>query len=75
VLVWDECCCKYPLQLFTYSSQDACFNYAWTAYGLIIWLAWVGISCGKKEAVLEAKYQMIDRLNCDEVGEMQENIG
>jgi hypothetical protein len=62
---------------YTRSKADPCLYFAWTAYGLNIWLSWVDycLCCGKRKGVMEAKQQMIERIGCDDVGEMKEYIG
>jgi hypothetical protein len=59
------------------NKADPCLYFAWTATGLIIWLSWVDdcLVTGKKEGVLSAKRQMMDRFDCDEVGELKEYVG
>ena len=59
------------------SKADPCLYFAWTVYGLILWLSWIDdcVCAGKTEGVLMAKKQMMDRFDCDEVGEMKEYVG
>jgi hypothetical protein len=59
------------------SKADPCLFFKWTAVGLVLWVTWVDdcLVCGKKEAVLEAKKDLMSRFDCDEVGELTEYIG
>jgi len=62
---------------FQRSKSDPCLFFKWTVHGLVLWVTWVDdcLVCGKKEAVLEAKQQLMARFDCDEVGELKEYIG
>ena len=62
---------------YSRSKADPCLYYAWTENGLVIWLSWVDdcLICGTYEAVQIAKKQMMDRFDCDEVGELKEYVG
>jgi hypothetical protein len=59
------------------SQADPCLFFKWTVSGLVLWVTWVDdcLVCGKKEAVLEAKADLMSRFDCDEVGELKEYIG
>jgi hypothetical protein len=60
-----------------WSKADPCLFFKWTVHGLVLWVTWVDdcLVCGKKEAVLEAKKDLMSRFDCDEVGELTEYIG
>jgi len=59
------------------SKADPCLYYTWTMRGLVLWISWVDdcLVCGNAEAVKIAKRQMMERFDCDEVGELTEYIG
>jgi Reverse transcriptase (RNA-dependent DNA polymerase) len=59
------------------SKADPCLYFAWTMFGLVIWLSWVDdcLVCGTSDGVRVAKRQMQARFDCDEVGELKEYIG
>jgi hypothetical protein len=59
------------------SKADPCLFFKWTAIGLVLWVTWVDdcLVCGNKEAVMEAKKDLMSRFDCDEVGELTEYIG
>jgi hypothetical protein len=50
--------------------------YAWTALGLVLWISWVDdcLAVGNKEAVKQAKQQMMNHFDCDEIGELKEYV-
>jgi hypothetical protein len=60
------------------SKADPCLYYAWTAFlGLVLWRLWVNdcLTVGNKEAVKQAKQQMMNHFDCDEIGELKEYVG
>jgi hypothetical protein len=59
------------------SKADPCLYYAWTALGLVLWISWVDdcLTVGSKEAAKQAKQQMMDHFDCDEIGELKEYVG
>jgi len=59
------------------SKIDPCLYFKWTAMGLVLWLSWVDdcLCVGPKDEVMKAKQQMMDRFDCDDVGELKEYIG
>jgi hypothetical protein len=61
----------------TRNKADPFSHFVWTTLGTIIWLSWVDdcLICGNKEGAEKAKKQMIDRFDCDEVGELKECVG
>jgi hypothetical protein len=68
---WNELLKAFCDVKCTLNKADPCLHFVWTTLGIIIWLSWVDdcLICGNKEGVEKAKKQMMDRLNCDEVGE------
>ena len=62
---------------FKRSKADPCLYFAWTTYGLILWMSWVDdlLACGKKDGVMIAKSKMLKHFECDEVGEVNEYVG
>jgi hypothetical protein len=63
--------------LYERSKADPCLYYRWTSYGLVLWLSWVDdcLVCGRREGVEEAKKGLMERFDCDDLGEMTEYIG
>jgi hypothetical protein len=61
---------------FEHSKVDPCLFFKWTVHGLVLWVTWVNdcLVCGKKEGVLAAKKQLMERFDCDEVGKLTEYI-
>ena len=51
--------------------------YKWTVLGLIIIISWVDdlLLCGKKEAVLKEKEELLKHFDCDDIGELNEYVG
>jgi hypothetical protein len=74
---WNELLKAFCDMKYTRNKADPCLYFAWTTVGLIIWISWVDdcLICGNKEGVQEAKAQMMDRFDCDEVGELKEYVG
>ena len=63
---------------FERSMSDPCLYYKWTeSNGLVIIVSWIddNLIVGSKEAVLEAKKDMMERFECDDCGEIQEYVG
>jgi Reverse transcriptase (RNA-dependent DNA polymerase) len=62
---------------FKRSKADPCLYYAWTKFGLCMWISWVDdcLVVGTKEAVAIAKKQLMAKFECDEVGNMNEYVG
>lgn len=59
------------------SKADPCLYYDWTDLGLVLWISWVDdcLVVGTTEAVARAKEEMMNRFDCDEVGELEEYVG
>jgi hypothetical protein len=62
---------------FTRSKADPCLYFDWTINGLVLWLSWIDdcLVVGNKEGVKIGKQQMIDRFDCDIIGNMDEYVG
>jgi hypothetical protein len=74
---WRELLKALMSMRFGRSKADPCLYFRWTAFGLILWLSWVDdcLVAGKKNGVYEAKAAMMDRFDCDDIGELKEYIG
>jgi hypothetical protein len=59
------------------SKADPCLYFDWNGNGLVVWISWVDdcLVCGKTPGVKIAKKQMIERFDCDEIGNMDEYVG
>ena len=59
------------------SKADPCLYYKWTDNGLVLWVSWIDdcLVVGSKKGVEIAKKQMLDRFDCDDVGNMDEYVG
>ena len=62
---------------FRRSKADPCLYFQWTAAGLVIWLSWIDdcMCLGPKAEVMKAKAAMMNRFDCDGVGELEEYVG
>jgi hypothetical protein len=56
---------------------DPCLYYAWKPTGLILWMSWIDgcFVVGSKKNVKNTKQKMINRFDCDVIGNMDEYIG
>ena len=74
---WKSLVMAFWHMTFECSKADPCQFFKWTVHGLVLWVTWVDdcLVCGKKEVVLAAKKQLMDRFNCNEIGELMEYIG
>jgi hypothetical protein len=77
VAFWKQLILAFSSMNYARSKADPCLYFAWTLHGLIIWISWVDdcLVCGKEPGVMKAKGQMMDRFDCDEVGNMEEYVG
>ena len=60
------------------SKADPCLYFKWHAkYGLILWVSWIddNLVMGTKEAVEEAKQQLMKEFECSDEGELKEYVG
>ena len=62
---------------FLRNRADPCLYFAWTVYGLVIWLSWVDdfLICGSEAGVLHSKAAMKEHFDCDDCGVLTEYIG
>jgi hypothetical protein len=77
VAFWKQLVMAFTSMDYARSKADPCLYFAWTINGLIVWISWVDdcLVCGKTEGVKIAKKQMMDRFDCDEIGNMDEYVG
>ena len=59
------------------SNADPCLYYSWTENGLVIWVSWIDdcLVVGSRKAVEIAKKEMMERFECDDVGDIVEYVG
>ncbi|KAL7573927.1 hypothetical protein ACA910_001939 [Epithemia clementina (nom. ined.)] len=62
---------------FLRNRADPCLYWAWTKWGLILWMSWIDdfVVCGKPEGVRQAIIAMKEQFDCDDCGELNEYIG
>ena len=62
---------------FQAEQANTCLYHSWTQHGLGIWISWVDdcLACGTKEGVKIAKAQLLQQFDCDEIGNMNKNVG
>ena len=74
---WKEQCKAMQDMNYERSSCDPCLNFKWTDNGLNVWLSWVddNFTGGKSEGVKQAVKEMMERFDCDHLGEMKEYLG
>jgi hypothetical protein len=74
---WKTLVMAFKHMTYERSKADPCLFFKWTTYGLVLWITWVDdcLVCGNKKGVLEAKKLLMERFDCDEVGELTEYIG
>jgi hypothetical protein len=75
---WRELLKAFKAMKYTRSNADPCLYYKWQDNdGLIVWISWVDdcLVAGPKKRVLEAKGEMKDLFDCDDIGELQEYVG
>jgi hypothetical protein len=77
IAFWKQLIKAFASMKYARSKADPCLYFLWTINGLIVWLSWVDncLVCGKETGVLIAKKQMMDRLDCDKIENMVENLG
>jgi hypothetical protein len=76
-IFWKTLVMAFRHMTFERSKADPCLFFKWTKLGLVLWVTWVDdcLVCGEKEAVKVAKKQLMERFDCDEIGELTEYIG
>ena len=59
------------------SHADPCLYYACTEDGLVIWVSWIEncLVVGSHKAVAKAKRAMMERFECEDVGNIVEYVG
>jgi hypothetical protein len=59
------------------SAADPCLYYCWTMYGSVVWISWIDdfLIAGDKRTVEAAKEQIKSRIECDDLGELNEYVG
>jgi hypothetical protein len=74
---WKMLVMAFKHMTYERSKADPCLFFKWTTYRLVLWITWVDdcLVCGNKKGVLEAKKLLMERFDCDEVGELTEYIG
>ena len=73
---WRKLVMAFAFIHFKRSKADPCLYFAWTKFGLVLWLSWIDdlAGAGSKKGVEAAKKDM-KQFDCDEVGEMTEYVG
>ena len=59
------------------SNADPCLYFSWTEDGLVIWVSWIDdcLVVGSDKAVAKAKRAMMERFECEDVGDIVEYVG
>ena len=62
---------------FSRSQCDPCVYYKWSNYGLTIWISWIDdmLCIGHPKDVEKCKKEFMSKLECDDVGELNEYVG
>jgi hypothetical protein len=74
---WKKLLMAFSDMKFKRSQADPCLYYAWTKKGLTLWISWIDdcLVVGSKGNVKRAKKKMVDRFDCDIIGNMNEYVG
>jgi hypothetical protein len=74
---WNKLLMAFRSMGFNRSKADPCLYFDWTPTGLVVWLSWIDdcLCIGNKDGVKKAKQQMVDRFDCDIIGNMDEYVG
>jgi histone deacetylase 1/2 len=74
---WRKLLMAFRDMKFKRSQADPCLYFAWTKKGLTLWISWIDdcLVVGSKGNVKRAKKKMIDRFDCDIIGNMDEYVG
>ena len=75
---WKQMLKAFEYMEFNRSRADPCLYYKWTAAGfLIAWLSWIDdCACfGPDKDVEEARTEMNELFECDDIGDMEEYVG
>jgi hypothetical protein len=62
---------------FERSKSDPCLYYKWSTTGLVLWVSWIYdcLVMGHQKAVKGTRKKMMDRFDCDVLGNMNEYVG
>jgi hypothetical protein len=73
---WRKLLAAFRDMKFNRSKADPCLYFAWNK-GLTLWISWIDdcLVVGSKRNVKKAKQKMIDRFDCDVIGNMHEYVG
>ncbi|MGH7955289.1 MAG: reverse transcriptase domain-containing protein [Gloeomargaritales cyanobacterium] len=74
---WRKLIASFKDMKYDRSAADPCLYFAWTMFGLVIWLSWIDdcLVAGDARAVTTSKQQMKDRFDCDDLGKLKEYVG
>jgi len=74
---WKKLCKAFKAMNYSRSKADPGLHYAWTMFGLILWISWVDdlATGGQSTGVHFAKDQMMKYFDCDDTGTMEEYVG
>ncbi len=77
VAFWKQLIMAFASMDYRRSKADPCLYFDWNVNGLVVWISWVDdcLVCGKTPGVKIAKMQMMERFDCDEIGNMDEYVG
>jgi hypothetical protein len=77
VAFWKQLIMAFASMNYARGKADPCLYFAWALHGLIVWISLVDdcLVCRKEKGVMIAKKQMMDRFDCDKVGNMEEYVG
>jgi hypothetical protein len=75
---WKKLLAAFNDMKFKRSKADPCLYFAWCKKrGLTLWVSWIDdcLVVGSKKGVKKAKKKLIDRFDCDVIGNMDEYVG
>jgi hypothetical protein len=74
---WRKLLMAFRDMKFERSKADPCLYYSWKPSGLTLWMSWIDdcLVVGSVENVKDAKQKMINRFDCDVIGNMDEYVG
>jgi hypothetical protein len=75
---WQKLLMGFRNMKFEWSKADPCLYYAWKLSGLTLWMLWIDdclVVVGSKTNVKDAKQKMIDRFDCDVIGNIDKYVG
>lgn len=70
---WSKMCQAFAFMWYNRNEADLCMYYKWIDDQMVVWLTWVDdcMITGPKEQVLEAKQQMMDIFECEDIGKLK----